>query len=255
VAETWDWGAPAIGAILAGQPPPEPWRAGLGRYDATVVYSTHPERLEALGRVLPSVTPHPPEPPGAGESAATWLARPVARWVASAALRPPSCRPTDDERASGQALRDRLPARFLAVHPGSGSPRKNWPAERYAALAGRLAAGSAFLVVEGPADRAAVQPLLKVPGATAARDLPLRALGALLGDAALYVGNDSGVSHLAAAWGAATVVLFGPTEPGVWAPDAERVLALRGRGGTLEDLEVDEVLEAAVRSAAWPGPR
>ena len=68
-----------------------------------------------------------------------------------------------------------------------------------------------------------------------ARELPLRVLGAVLARAGLYVGNDSGVSHLAAACGAPTLALFGPTDPALWAPVGPRVRPSRGRpGGGLE---------------------
>jgi ADP-heptose:LPS heptosyltransferase len=74
--------------------------------------------------------------------------------------------------------------------------------------------------------------------------LPLRALGALLADAGLFVGNDSGVSHLAAAWGAPTVALFGPTDARVWAPDAECARTVQSRTGEMAGIGVEEVAEA-----------
>jgi ADP-heptose:LPS heptosyltransferase len=78
-----------------------------------------------------------------------------------------------------------------------------------------------------------------------AHHLPLRVLGALLARAALYVGNDSGVTHLAAAWGAPTLALFGPTDPAQWAPLGPRVRTLRAPDGRMPSLGVASVLEAA----------
>src|SRR6185369_15716741 len=110
--------------------------------------------------------------------------------------------PTDAERAHADEWRARLPPAFLALHPGSGAPAKNWPVERFAALARGLSPGRAWLLVCGPADEAPAATLSREPGALCARDLPPRVLGALLGRAGLFVGNDSGVTHLAAACGA-----------------------------------------------------
>ncbi|MGH2669848.1 MAG: glycosyltransferase family 9 protein, partial [bacterium] len=89
----------------------------------------------------------------------------------------------------------------------------------------------------GPADAAAAARLVAdgtVAETMIARDLPLRRLAALLEAARVFVGNDSGPSHLAAALGCPTLVLFGPTDPAVWAPVGDRVTTLGGRGAGAE---------------------
>lgn len=84
------------------------------------------------------------------------------------------------------------------------------------------------------------------PDAIVARDWPLRLLGATLARAALFVGNDSGVAHLAAASGAPTLTLFGPTDPAIWAPVGPSVASVRAPGGVLTGLSVDAVVAAAL---------
>jgi ADP-heptose:LPS heptosyltransferase len=97
------------------------------------------------------------------------------------------------------------------IHAGSGSSRKNWPPDRFAALARRLHAR----VIAGPAEDA--RPLegyldhLTRPGS-------LTELVRILGSASFYVGNDSGVSHVAGALGVPTVAIFGPTRAVRWSP-------------------------------------
>jgi heptosyltransferase III len=100
----------------------------------------------------------------------------------------------------------------VVLHPGAGAPAKVWPG--MAALGRRLVArGLPVVAVTGPAEAAA-----EIPGAHAARDLTLRQLVALLERAAVFVGHDSGLTHLAAAVGGPTVALFGPTDSAIWAP-------------------------------------
>jgi heptosyltransferase-2 len=108
----------------------------------------------------------------------------------------------------------------LAVHPGSGGRRKCWPATRMAECVNCLA--EPVVLLEGPADRdacrecaEAIAPSLPVVRAT---QWPLPRLAALLAESRAYLGNDSGVSHLAAALGVPTVAVFGPTDPAIWAP-------------------------------------
>ena len=143
------------------------------------------------------------------------------------------------------------------MHPGSGSTAKNWPLARFVEAARALAAGRPWLLVAGPAERELTPP----PDAVLAREWPLRRLGAALAGARLFLGNDAGVSHLAAAAGAPTLALFGPTDPALWAPVGPCVRTLRSPDGSLAALGVDAVLAAArslerkrLRSAASGPP-
>jgi ADP-heptose:LPS heptosyltransferase len=127
---------------------------------------------------------------------------------------------TDKEIARRVSDSARANGRRIILHPGSGSPRKNWPLERFAELAGRMEeSGSRVMWIRGPAERGLALP---AGAALAAPSSPLW-LARLLHRASLYVGNDSGVSHLAAACGCPAVVLFGPSEPAVWAPRGPNV--------------------------------
>jgi heptosyltransferase-2 len=150
--------------------------------------------------------------------------------------------PTADEEEAARAWTARLPTGFLAVHPGSGSPSKNWPAACFAALVEGARMGGDWLLVQGPADQASARQLRPLAGAVLASDLPPRTLGAILARAGAYVGNDSGVSHLAAAWGAPTVALFGPTDPALWAPLGPQVHVMKAPGTSLGTLSIDDVL-------------
>src|SRR5207249_2904287 len=86
-------------------------------------------------------------------------------------------------------------------------------------------------------------------GAAEVRGWPLVDLAALLARAALYLGNDSGVSHLAGAVGAAGVVLFGPTEGRRWRPLAGRLVALGARGGGPDGIPLAALPAARVIAA------
>lgn len=144
--------------------------------------------------------------------------------------------------------------RVVAVHPGSGGRRKCWPAERFARVAEALGAeGIGVALVQGPADGEIVADVLKALGGApppVVSDLPVRDLAALLSLCATYLGNDSGVTHLAAAVGTPTVALFGPTDPAVWGPRGERVTILRGREGRLEEVTVHRVVETVLKGAS-----
>jgi heptosyltransferase-2 len=141
-----------------------------------------------------------------------------------------------------------MPDAFLAVHPGSGSRAKNWPLERFTETASRLSPERPWLLVAGPAEEELDAP----PGARLARNLPLRTLGALLARAGLFLGNDSGISHLAAACGTRTLALFGPTDPAQWAPVGPAVRTLRAPRHDLGDLSVDEVLDQLAGDSTIP---
>ncbi|MCY3023492.1 MAG: glycosyltransferase family 9 protein [Planctomycetota bacterium] len=152
-------------------------------------------------------------------------------------------------RALGAMGYDAPPAGgFVAVHPGSGGRAKCWPAGRFAEVAGRAAVqGLRPLVFFGPADDAVREEFEAAMPAglqwESAVSRPLREVLALLSCARCFLGNDSGMTHLAAR-ACPTVALFGPTDPRAWAPLGQRVRVLRAPGGDLTRLRASEVSEA-----------
>jgi heptosyltransferase-3 len=138
----------------------------------------------------------------------------------------------------------------IAIHPGSGSQQKNWPLEDWIALfsqGGRFANVKHMVVISGEADEAQTKRLeAEWSGRNFcfAKSLPLPQLAAVL-EQSIFVGHDSGISHLAAAAGANCVLLFGPTDPKVWAPRNNNVQVLTAPNGRLTDLGIKTV-EAAL---------
>ncbi|MEW6439443.1 MAG: glycosyltransferase family 9 protein [bacterium] len=123
-------------------------------------------------------------------------------------------------------------ASYLCLHPGSGSPRKNWSRQGFAALASlaRPRWGLEARVVLGPAERGseAFWRELQSPGLVVVEDPPIVELARMLSGARLYIGNDSGVTHLASCLGVPVVALFGPTDPARWGPRGAAVRILSG---------------------------
>lgn len=112
----------------------------------------------------------------------------------------------------------------VVIHPGSGGAKKNWPLERFEAVAAILKIqGRAVHWCLGPAEAEAG---IVVPGPVLEAG-SLVELGQALAAARLYIGNDSGITHLAAAVGCPTLAVFGPTDPAVWAPRGEHVWVYR----------------------------
>jgi heptosyltransferase-3 len=144
---------------------------------------------------------------------------------------------------------------IMAIHPGSGSQAKNWPIENWISLFSPddgFADLERVIVVSGEADEAQtgqLQRQWKNRGVRFARNLPLPHLSAVL-ERATFIGHDSGISHLAAAAGANCILLFGPTDPNVWAPKNDNVQILRAPNATLGDLSVEEVEAALVAAKA-----
>jgi heptosyltransferase-3 len=156
------------------------------------------------------------------------------------------------DRARAAAL---LPAGtpVLALGPTANWAGKVWPAERFVALARALLAGPlagariAVLAGPGEAERAMAAPVLAaLPEAIdLVGRLSLPEAAACLARAALFVGNDSGLMHLAAAAGAPTLGLFGPTPATEYAPAGRCARAVVARGPRMEDLPVVDALDAA----------
>lgn len=102
----------------------------------------------------------------------------------------------------------------IVIHPFSGSAKKNWPLGDFRELARRLG-GAAWTC--GPEET--------LEGAVRFGDLA--ELGKWLAGARLYIGNDSGITHLAAAVGTPALALFGPSDPAIWCPAGEHVRWMR----------------------------
>ena len=141
----------------------------------------------------------------------------------------------------------RANTRQLALHPGSGSARKNWPEAKWAELLGELMRTTELdlLLVGGEAEEGRVERLaanLPAERGQLATNLPLPELAQRLAGCAAFVGHDSGITHLAAAVGLPVVVLWGDTVEAVWRPKGERVRVVRAAEG-LNELKVASVLE------------
>jgi heptosyltransferase III len=145
--------------------------------------------------------------------------------------------------------------RLVAIHPGSGGENKTWAAKNWAELGRSLVQrfpDLTLLLIEGEADADAAKLVAEAwhdLRLVRARLLPLSILGAVMGRASLYLGHDSGITHLAAAVRAdlPVIALFGPTDPTVWAPPRLGVRVLRGPLGRM-DHAVADVETASVES-------
>jgi len=172
-----------------------------------------------------------------------------------------------DEPARADAARvmGEAPAPVLALAPIAVQPGKSWPSDRWAALVEALKGESAFdgwrfMLVGGPApgDRTAATPALEAAGDRAVDFVgkgDILASAAAISRAGLFVGNDSGLMHVAAATGTPTLGLFGPTEWWLYGPRGPRAAIVaanpeRGTRAPIEDLTVERVAEAVLRLKA-----
>lgn len=155
---------------------------------------------------------------------------------------------------------------FIALHPGSGSRKKLWPLEKFSDLAARIThtLGLHVILLVGPAEREYLGSgfeRMRFMHAVVADSLPLIQVASLLNSCRCYIGNDSGMTHLAAAVGVPTVALFGPSDPEIWGPRGKKVAIVRKEldcspcsreelercayQRCLELIEVEEVIERA----------
>jgi heptosyltransferase-3 len=228
---------------------PTQWAAHFAGFDLIVSHLFDPDRifLENLKRCGIGTLITAPSKPNGNEHAALQLARPLEQIGLHLENGAALIFPTGQDREFARDfLRGACPP-VIALHPGSGSEAKNWPIERWKELGEHLLlSGRMILVVGGEAEEERLR-LLEV----AWKDRPVRfvknlelpRLAALL-EGTVFVGHDSGISHIAAAAGARCVLLFGPTDPAVWAPANENVTVLRAPDGNLRLLAVDKVIGA-----------
>ncbi len=156
--------------------------------------------------------------------------------------------PAPDDLAEAQKILAPLPSPYIALHPGSGSDTKNWPLDRWQHVIAHLQAHPRvghLLIVGGESDarQLALLRSLRSDRCTILENLPLPTLGAVFAQCALFLGHDSGISHLAAASGTKCLLLFGPTDPDIWAPANPGVNVLADPDGQLSALATTAVLE------------
>jgi heptosyltransferase III len=226
---------------------PEPMAGWLAGFDLVINYWPDPEG--ELRRRFPvraaqtwvSIDAIPMEAP-----AAVHYARPLGQLGVS--IDPPfhPLRPHGLATAKASPLAGRT---VIAVHPGSGSPRKNWPLPRWGEICAWLTQEqqAQILVVTGEAEPAGVL----ADCVHRAHHRPLEELVAELSSCRLFLGHDSGVSHLAAACGVPCVLLFGPTDPAMWAPPASHVRVIR-RNADVAAITVEEVRGAIAGALRTP---
>lgn len=150
---------------------------------------------------------------------------------------------TDVPRASLFARREPAERPYAVFHPIASSASKTWPSERFIAVAHHLQSdhGLEALFIAGPGENlTAFGEFRTIRGAS------LEQVKSLLAGATLFVGNDSGPAHMAAAFGIPVVVLFGASDPVVWAPWRVESEVLTGEDG-IASIDLSSVLRAADR--------
>jgi ADP-heptose:LPS heptosyltransferase len=142
-----------------------------------------------------------------------------------------------------------VPGGVVYLHPGAGKVKNRWPAERFGAIARELLArGLEVLWIEGPQDEGCVLAAARSLGKSlpVVRGEPIARLAARFARASLYIGNDTGPLHLAAATGCPTVGLYGWSDPAEWAPVGRCVRSVRAPDRLLESIDPTQVLETAL---------
>ena len=123
-------------------------------------------------------------------------------------------------------------SKTIVIHPGSGSKKKVYALQQFLNLFQYLQAHlhGTFLVILGPAEGPEVQTIFEEtegPLPVFAKGLSLLQLASVMEGCRLFVGNDSGISHMAAALGLPTLTIFGPTDHRVWSPRGKEVMVVR----------------------------
>ena len=180
--------------------------------------------------------------------AARQLAQPIEELGLSISDFAPRLYPSTEDRHRAWEFLAGLSTAIVAFHPGSGSEKKNWPLQNWIDLGNHFLrnSGGSLLIISGEADEHQTRQLESIwqnRRVRFAKQLSLTDLAAVF-EKTIFVGHDSGISHLAAAAGANSILLFGPTDPTVWAPLNDNAHAIRAPVGDLERLDVDLVRAA-----------
>jgi ADP-heptose:LPS heptosyltransferase len=230
----WDSGEARWLHLFSDGDVPPPIKERLARFQLALVFSPHPQtilqaRLHQAG--IPAVHWLPSFPETGVEAVAALQARQLAGLGLDSVPGPFKLEVGLDQDEELPELPG--PGPWLAVAPGSGHLRKNWPLAHYYEVSRALGweYGLHTVWLAGPAEGEMLPylgALAKAQGQVLLANRPLARLARVLSRCRLYLGNDSGLTHLAAAVGEPDVLaLFGPTDPRVWAPLGPRVRTLR----------------------------
>ena len=234
----------ARGAVL-----PDDLRDYFCSFDLILSYLYDPDRIfeENLGRAGARKILAGPAKIDNHSPAARQLAKPLEELGLEVVDLAAKIFPSNEDRQFAREFLGDCARPVVALHPGSGSEKKNWPLDHWIALGSNLS--RPFVVVTGEADASQTTRLereWKDRDVRFAKNLPLPHLAAVL-ERTVFVGHDSGISHLAAAVGADCILLFGPTDPAVWAPRNEKVQIIRAPSDRMEDVDLATVAQALMR--------
>lgn len=218
VASTLSFDGLGLEALFGHDPLPGRLQSRLAQFDGVVSwFGAHVAPFAGrLRSVVPKTIVAPPTP--VGNTGRVWehLLETLRPWgvdstgACSPLVAPAAWRSEARSTLSSLGVDDRLP--LLVVHPGAGGEHKRWSADGFAGVIRAVAfqPECRVLVHQGPADRLAMENLARALDASVPRVIepPLHMLAGLLSEARCYLGSDSGVSHLAAAFGAPAVILF-----------------------------------------------
>ncbi len=195
------------------------YRAGFGHHAYSFLYNARiPRAQEILGEERPVHTAEHVA------SAMFWLGVPQ----------------TQIPRAKLFAPKSTIASPYAVLHPFASAPEKAWPADRFVAIAQHLAkAGVEPAIVAGPSDDTSPFEAFRL-----LRNAPLSEVKSVLSGAHLFIGNDSGPAHIAAAFGIPVVVLFGPSNPVTWAPWRTESQVLTSPEG-MSGISIAQVITAA----------
>jgi ADP-heptose:LPS heptosyltransferase len=162
----------------------------------------------------------------------------------------PQLVPTPASRSRAAAfLASEVPGRgpLVVAHVGAGKRPNIWPGEHFATVLRALRAeqGCRIVLTEGPEDARLVQAVAAMLGGAARWRASLGATLGLLEQAQLALCNDTGMSHVAAAVGVPTIVVFGPTDSQRWKPPGAHVHAVCAASGRVADVDPRAVLDVA----------
>jgi heptosyltransferase-2 len=236
----------------------------LADADLAIAYMNDPDGAvgENLHRVgVHRTLFHNPRPDEDGDAhAVDHLLEPIISLGITPNARVPSIAPETARKDAARAMLATagLSGPYAIFHAGAGGPHKQWPPECFAHLAERLWHEKEWpiAVTSGPADGALAERICQQADAPTVplNPVDLPTLTALYADARLYVGCDTGPSHLSAATGTPSVILFGPTSPRVWGPRGPIVRIVEAPRQEMEALEPEAVMHA-IRSTTAPSDR